>query len=539
LSKPKTFLRDATGLVRELTALDVYIIAVSVICIGGSVQTSITFLGLYPGADLPWAFTLALIPGIAFVVVYAILTSAFPRSGGDYVWVSRIAGPFTGLTFSWILQFSYLFFVLGLQAQYVAWMGVPSVLTAMGLIMHASDLTSWSAMIASSKEVAVLISFVFLILGGLVALLGARVYSRIQKVLWIYAMFGIAVWLVLLATATRQGFVSSFNSVMSGVASYEGIIKTAADQGLLRPTNMGATMTASLTLGWTAWAGFNYAVYSSGEIRNPSKTMPISLIGGLLTCWALLLLAFSLAARVFGMDFMTAMSALAVVGTAPQMLPVGPSMSFLIATLTTNPFLLFVVTSSLIVWWFLILPPLYLAGSRVLFAWSYDRLIPAKISEVNETLHSPVLAIVLCVAVNAFWAYVATYTVYVAWMSLSFLQGVGWAVPGFVAAVFPYVKKDLYARTVGRLPPTFSRKIAGVPILTIAGLVQGISMVFYAYSTLSPTFTYIQLSPAVTMAFLQLIVLVIGAVVYLAAARAYRTRQGIDLRMIFNEIPPE
>src|SRR5208283_3435234 len=98
--------------------------AVAVISLGGAVQTIITFLGLYPGADLIGAFTLGLIPALGFIVVYSIQTSAFPRAGGDYVWVSRIAGPTLGFVFSWLLQFGFLFAICGLQAYYVAWIGV-------------------------------------------------------------------------------------------------------------------------------------------------------------------------------------------------------------------------------------------------------------------------------------------------------------------------------------------------------------------------------------------------------------------------------
>jgi len=533
----KMFLRDATGLVRQLTALDAYIMAVSVISIGGAVQTSITLLGLYPGADLVWAFTIGLIPAIAFILVYSIQTAAFPRSGGDYVWVSRIGGFATGFIFSWLLQFSYLFAILGLQSYYVAWIGVPSVLTSMGVLLHADSLMALSTALTSSQSLAFGVCLAFLVVGALICLFGPVLYSRVMKALWVYGMLGIVVWIFLLVTSTKAGFISAFNSAMAGTTSYDGIIKAATDQGLLSATSLGPTLIASLTLGWTAWAGFNYSVYASGEIKNVSRSVPVALTAGLITSWAFLIGVFALAGNVFGADFMGAMSALSVSGGLKM--PVGPSMSFLIAMLTNNPAMMFVVTSTLIVWWLMILPPLYMAGSRIIFAWSYDRMIPAKLADVNDRLHSPINAILLCLFANAIWAFVITYTVYGAWIGLSFIQGVGWTVPGFVAAAFPYVKKDLYERTVGTLPRAFSRKIAGVPLITIGGLVQGISMVLYTYAVVFPTFTFISLSPALVSAVEQVLGLVLIGAAYVFGVRAYRKRQGIDLRMIFEEIPPE
>ena len=536
----KVFVREATGLIRELTALDAYIMSASIISWGGAAAATVILLGLYPGSDLVLAFTLGLIPAIAFIFVYSIQTAAFPRSGGDYVWVSRIAGPYVGFTFSWMLQFAYLFFICGVQAWFVAWVGVPSTLSALGLILKVPYLTELSTAITSSTNVSFLVCLIVLLLGGAICILGVRIYSRIQRVLWVYGMIGMAVWIGLMLMSTHEGFVSSFNSALAGSASYEGIVKAATDEGLLKPVALGATLIATIPLSWGMYAGFNYSIYMAGETKNVTKNVPIALVVGLLTSWLFLIGVFGLSSSVFGTDFMYAMSSLSVAGSSSYTLPFGPSLSFLVSTLTTNPVLLFLASSSLIVWWFMILPPLYMAGSRVIFAWAYDRLIPAKLADVNDRLHSPVLAIVVVIIANAFWAYMNAYQgYYLTFLNFSLLTALGWAVPGFTAALFPYVKKDLYERTVGVLPKTFSRRIGGVPILTIAGLVQGIAMLFYGYSLLWPTLTFVELSPAVTLALEWLIGIVVVGLAYLLAVRAYRKSQGYDLSMVFGEIPPE
>lgn len=540
MASSKVFIREATGLVRELTALDAYILAVSVVSLGGATAFIFIILGMYPGSNFPLVFTIGLIPAGAFILVYSIMTSAFPRSGGDYVWVSRITGPVIGFTSSWLLQFSYLFFINGLQAWYVAWVGVPSTLTAMGIIFNASYLIQWSTAITSSTGLTFLISFVALIVGGLICLLGVRSYSRIMRAMWLYGMLGMAVWIGLLLTSTHAGFVSSFNSVLSGTASYEGILKAAGDEGLLKPVTIESTLVSAIVLSWSVYAGFYYSVYMAGETKNVNKNIPLGLIAGLLTAWAFLVLIFSLSVNVFGYDFMYAMSALSVAGSPAYTLPFGPSIGFLISVLTGNPFLVFIASSSLVLWWFIILPPLYMAGSRVIFGWAWDRLIPARLADVNERLHSPILAITLCVVVNAFWAYMSAYQgYYLTFINLTLVQAAGWAIPGFAAAIFPYIKRDLYKRTVGVLPRPFSSKIAGVPILTIGGLIQGVSMIFYGYSILSPTLTFVELSPAVLSSFGWLVATAFVGAAYILAVRAYRKSQGLDLRYVFEEIPPE
>jgi APA family basic amino acid/polyamine antiporter len=535
----KVFVRDATGLVRELTALDAYIIGVSVFSLGGAAAAVVLYLGLFPGSDVVWAFTLGLIPAIAIATVYTIQTAAFPRAGGDYVWVSRVAGYKVGFVFSWLLQFSYLFFINGLQAVFMAQVGLPSMVTGIGMILGAPDLIELGTSITSTPSLNFLVVLVFLVVGGLICILGVRLYSRIQRGMWLYGMLGMAVWAGLLLTSTHEGFVSSFNTVMSGVTSYEGIINAAASEGLLKPVGTAETLMAAIPLSWTFYAGYYYSIYAGGEIKNVRSAIPIGVVASLLTCYAFIVGIFLLSTNIFGRDFLYALSSLAAAGSPSYTLPFGPSISFLVSLLTRNPILLFITTSSLILWWFMILPPLYLAGSRVIFAWAYDRLIPTRLADVSERLHTPVLAITLCVVTNVVWAYLATYTMYMTWVSFNMLMGIGWAVPGFVAAAFPYVKKDLYERTVGALPHGFSRKIVGVPILTIAGLIQGVSMAYYAYANLVPTLTFTELSPGLLYAIVWLIVCVAAGLVYVLAVAAYRKRQGLDLNMIFSEIPPE
>ena len=45
----------------------------------------------------------------------------------------------------------------------------------------------------------------------------------------------------------------------------------------------------------------------------------------------------------------------------------------------------------------------YLANTRCMFAWAFDRLLPQQLANVNERTHTPVVATVInAVAVEAF-----------------------------------------------------------------------------------------------------------------------------------------
>src|SRR5437868_2745505 len=97
------FLRKATGLVREVSLIDALIMNT----LGMNVAVGAVFLFLQAPANFPNGnMLLAVVIGtvlMAFTLlwVYSEFAAAMPRSGGDYVFVSRALHPFLGWLLSW------------------------------------------------------------------------------------------------------------------------------------------------------------------------------------------------------------------------------------------------------------------------------------------------------------------------------------------------------------------------------------------------------------------------------------------------------
>src|SRR5208337_1544852 len=97
LKNVPVFARDATGLVRSLGFLDQFVISqASFNLIGGCLSAILFTPYFFPGADLPLVIALGAIPAFALAFVYARFSAGMPRSGGDYVWSTRIMGPLYG-----------------------------------------------------------------------------------------------------------------------------------------------------------------------------------------------------------------------------------------------------------------------------------------------------------------------------------------------------------------------------------------------------------------------------------------------------------
>src|SRR6266481_489457 len=107
------FVRQASGLVRDVSMANALFFNIAAF-VGTSVGWAIAFYALYPewqALGISAYAYIAVLTGIACYflgMIFASLTTAMPRSGGDYVFTSRIISPFWGWIESWTLVGSAL-----------------------------------------------------------------------------------------------------------------------------------------------------------------------------------------------------------------------------------------------------------------------------------------------------------------------------------------------------------------------------------------------------------------------------------------------
>ena len=90
-SKPEVFTRKASGLVRVMSPFSAFIY--NVLTMGLIFPwTYLWAPGALPGGKMVWGILLAMVIEIPIALVYVWLSTALPRSGGDYVFQSRVFG---------------------------------------------------------------------------------------------------------------------------------------------------------------------------------------------------------------------------------------------------------------------------------------------------------------------------------------------------------------------------------------------------------------------------------------------------------------
>ena len=102
---------------------------------------------LYPGASMEIATMIAAVAGVFMGVAYAMLSRVYPRSGGDYVFMSRILSPPVGLTLSVSLMFWQLFYT-GINGAWLSKYGLSPMFASLAIQLHSSSLLSLSNWLA-------------------------------------------------------------------------------------------------------------------------------------------------------------------------------------------------------------------------------------------------------------------------------------------------------------------------------------------------------------------------------------------------------
>jgi amino acid transporter len=214
-------------------------------------------------------------------------------------------------------------------------------------------------------------------------------------------------------------------------------------------------------------------------------------------------------------------------------LPVFGVLNFFAGVLTTNPLWLFLIAISFFLWHYLLLFVMVTICVRNMFAWSFDQIMPVALTKVTNTTRSPWVATVV-VAILAWillWASIFTPLFdyifnYIAIFAIAF-----W-ITSFAAIVLPYRKRDLFESA----PDMVKRRVAGIPLITIAGVINFVlfSLILYSSFTL-PAFAG-PVGP-IAIAFV-LGIYIVGLIIYFVVA-SVRKRQGINLDLLYSEIPPE
>lgn len=525
------FARKASGLTREASLFDAFSYGFFDQAVGACIWAYTSF-GLYvaPKGDLMIGILLGTILGIAGAIVWGILGASMPRSGGDYVYNSRIIHPVVGT----VISVSTAWFVLIMWNGVLCGWVIYGITHTLGLIGVSYEVIEWFW----SFQGLIVSCIIIQVISAVVTSFGWRKYAKFQKLIMLVAIFGLVICGILLTVNGREQFISSWNATAAQYESigYEELLSKVEANGI--PVRGEYELFDSLALITTSnyFTMYGYMIaFIGGEIKRPQRNIFLAqllavVVPVILATW----ITFA-SLKTVGIEFLRAGAYIDNAGYIEGYnLPFAPIYTSAAAVLTDNVILKFLIGFQLALFSFMYIPVDYLASNRAMFAWGMDKIGPSFFTDVSPKFGTPMknqLVIFMFSMITA--TLFSLYPELLFTFSVVVLETLAlFTVTGISGIIFPFVKK---VRRIWDASPYKKWKLGPIPIVTIAGIIYVVFllMIVYFYRALFPLeFLHPIWDPIYVLTF------VFGGL-WFAFWRYKRKKEGIDVLLAFKEIPPE
>jgi amino acid transporter len=523
LAQDKVFVREATGLIRALSPFDAIAINIENVTLG-TTFFGLVFIGSFFGTDISLGFLVACVLSMAFALLYSTFSTLMPKTGGDYVWVSRIIHPSLGFA----LNLYITLVVLSWPA--ISGGAVMPAFINSGLI--ATSIITGNSFYANLYPLFNQPWVIYLVSAlPLVLLLGNKISVRCIWVGFIAGAVGIILTIGTFLSVGHATFVSNFNAVSS--VKYDAVLTAATGNGFLPSVTLVGVFAASVFALFNS-LGYNFSAYYTGEVRraNDMKTQLTAQFGALLI-YAALGAGLYFALYLFvGRDFVNSVLFLFNNFPSSYPLPFGyPLASAYLAYATNLAFLPLLVNVLIAISYSLSSIAFAFVCVRNFFAWAFDRVLPTKIADLDRR-GNPWVAILIATVISEIYAVLFTYTPTSAYMAYEVTGfAIAWGIVAVAAIIFPYARKALFESS----PGAGKGRMLGTYKVTIVGIIGLLACVVMAYATLLPTFVG-ALNPAYMAA---MIGPFLAGIPIFFIAKYVRRKQGISLDLAFKALPPE
>ncbi len=531
-SAPNFFARKATGLTREVSWID----ALFYNLLWSSIPLSLAFLLMFGPSEFPNAspyFTVivTLLLAMPCAILYAMFSAAVPRSGGDYTWITRTLNPVLGFMSNVSFLFWVTFFI-GVYAVYLGSYGLAPFLRVLAAYFQSPSLLSASNWFTGQTGsiiaglVVVLLSALILIMGR-----GLRTFMSIQK--WAFGVWfvgAVVIPFIVIAIVSKGAFISHFNTYVLHLGGSSG-----AYQKLLHATP--ALPSATHTFGGTLLmmvlpfytVGFIFqSTYFGGEIKRARNSAMKSIVWAEFIAGGLLLIGIA----IFGIRLSQFMGLSGVANFPKVGLSSAPLYTEVASIASGNIVLSLIISIGMILVFLTWIPQTMLLVSRSLFAWSFDGLLPAKVSEVNPKTHSPVMAVAIIGVLSG-------VSVVIVGMhpSLTFVVGllgltITYLLVSIAGIMFPFRQRDVFEAS------PFNGRIGRFPVMSLVAILSAIGMGVIVTTLLLAQYSGTSWTYNRSRVLLCIAIVIFAAPVYYVI-RAIRKAQGINIDLAYQEIPPE
>ena len=512
-SKPTVFVRDATGLVKNVSTLDAVGLNASWMGLGATIAL-LPLYTVYFSSMSGVNLVLGSIIGFALVLpqmyIYTVIQRRIPRTGGDYVWMSRqiggVWGSAIGLTGA-CLNFIAFVAIIILSAVFA----IGSVGVALGNSSFLGLALPGNVQGANPTLQFLLGALIFALLIGF-NIVSPKYAFKTVTILAILGMIGIVVGVAVLLVAGQTGVANYVNSLGINGTTYSSIAGSYSG-----PTfALGSTILLLPFFFLFMFPWFNMSTIVGSELKESARKWSVPLSG--ITVFVLWTTVMGVLYYVGGLPFMNS-----ALSNPTLVFDYGFNFWTLGMGVANNVVIAYGLGLAWIIWNILFLMVTIMAVARYILAMSFDRFLPARFAYVSPRFNSPVIAhlidLILAIALVGATAFY--------YGQLSALSAT--AIGPMVFFMFVGIASVLYA---------LRNKSESNTIRMSLGVAGALSAAVFA------TVTYLFVTnPAIyggnTLSYTFLIASFFGGLVIYFVHRSQLKKGGIDLSLAFKEIPPE
>jgi len=527
-SGKKLYARKSSGLVRTIGVFGAMVFGVHCISLSSSGLIPFSWVaGVWPGSSIIGVLTVAMFFCLFHAYTYAAIGATMPRSAADYTLASRTLSAPLAFAASWTL----VIFSAMVAGSLIAWIpssALPTLFQTMGIVLENPGMRAFAEWSGSTTGI-ITIGTICAAITFVTMILPTRTILRILEVGF---FLGLLAWVVIyfqLGSAPSDSFPAAWDRFM-GAGSYAGRIELAKANGMITNPNAAIMTLAGLIMGFWIFYGYYIPTFFAGEVKQAENTLIAGSWASLIVTWAIFVAATLLLQRLVPLEWIAAESYLSQSGYEGLTMP---WIIFYAAILKPSFPLLLIV---LIGWVYTLInlaQTYFFYCSRIIFAWSFDRLIPERVCFIHPTLHSPIVAIAIITGIAEVGVIdAATGGVMGAQLNFVFFAVCTQLVPVLSMTLFPYLKPDLFENASAFV----RRKVGNVPVITIVG---SITMLYLLWMIIA-SFLFPAVGGRIGAGTLGTLAgFIISGLIVFYAARAYRmNKEGIDINWTFQSVPP-
>lgn len=513
-SQPAAFVRKASGLRRDVSFLDVVSLNLSNMS-GGAALGIIGFTTVLlssqqmSGMNLVYGSILAWVLSIPEIIVYTMMTTRVSRTGGDYVWVSRVYGGALGgpLAFmGYSLETMAYMALIALAAVFsIGSVGVSLGYSNMLPLALPGDIPG--ANLVGQFLIAALVFAALIAINVFKPKLGYKV---------------VAITVIVAILATFVGIFSLLAAGTTGVQNYMGFLNsigsnttyTQVANSYTGPTfDFGATIFMLPFFAIFVYPWLNAGPAVASEIKGKGALRYNVFISSVVT---LIVVTAGFGSMYYAGGFNFINGALA-----------NPNLVFnwgfnfwtLAMGVSSTPVAWF-IGLGWILWNVAIIAYAIIVLSRYLFAQSFDRFLPEKISHISPRYGSPTVAFLINLIGTIVLIGLA-----------SFFYGTLLSLYGAVVAAMIYFFFIGIAAVIYAFKNEKGRSKA---ILATAGVLMAVVFAYITYQFLA----FASIWGGNPIAYGWAAGSFIAGVIIYVVSKSYHSKRGIDITLAYKELPP-